>query len=509
MGQRMEEPLLKRGAKVHLKVVARPNFSLIPNNQPSRIYMQLRRDLCGYAMSTKALPHITVPFLNSVLGQWRGLEHGHKWSSAIAIVVICAAVYGCSLAAHYIEDLFANKAGASTALYMDSFIEPLVQELASGSSLAPENRSSLERRLAPASIGKPVVSFRIWVGDQIVFSDYAELVGKQFPTTVARERAFMGDVVAKFGADGEDDKHEQALGVPILEVYAPIRQIGTNRIIALAETYQLAIDLSREIETAKHTSYVIIASMATGLLLVIFTLTNQLQNRIGELARQTARDEKFKMHVCSANRNMLETNERNLRRVGDELYAGPLQLVAFAQLRLDALREAPDKLDAEIATISEALTECRKQIRNVLGGMAPSGLESLSLPKVISTAVCVNELRTNSEVSCSFRDLPQDPSLSLKTCIYQFIEQGLTSIFQEASGHKIHVVAECEEERLEIVIFYHPQHTEPSPLSAIETASADLRHRIEALGGALAVQSGAGKESSIRASFWIGKSANG
>src|SRR5262249_49437612 len=156
--------------------------------------------------------------------------------------------------------------------------------------------------------------------------------------TAERNRAFAGDLIASFGLEGDDDEGERALRVPILEIYAPVRQTGTNKIIALAETSELAGDLMNDIRTAQYISYAVLGSASIGLILVLVSLTGGLQSQIGELARRQKEGESFQRRVCSANRRVLEINERNLRRIGEELYSGPLQLVAFAQLKLDALR---------------------------------------------------------------------------------------------------------------------------------------------------------------------------
>src|SRR5262245_66621999 len=88
--------------------------------------------------------------------RWRhDLGWARKLAGAASIALICATVYACSVAAQHIQELFANKAGASTALYMDSFVEPLVQELAGKPSLSPENRAALERlRSEERRVGK-------------------------------------------------------------------------------------------------------------------------------------------------------------------------------------------------------------------------------------------------------------------------------------------------------------------------------------------------------------------
>jgi len=219
-------------------------------------------------MAANSLPRLALPILLPIRDWWQNLERARKLTSVVSLVVVCGVIYVCSFVASHIEQAFGHKAAASSALYMDSFVEPLVQELAGKATLSTENREALERLLSPASIGKPVVGFRIWIGDRVVFSNHSEIVGRRFAPSAERERAFQGDVVAKFELDAEEEVQERALHAPILEVYAPIRQTGTNRIIALAETSELAVELVREIRAAQYASYVVIASAAIGLLLL-------------------------------------------------------------------------------------------------------------------------------------------------------------------------------------------------------------------------------------------------
>src|SRR5262249_15765641 len=157
--------------------------------------------------------------------------------------------------------------------------------------------AALERLLSPASIGKPVVSFRIWVSDRIAFSSRRELIDKKFSPTSERNRAFAGDVIASFGLEGDDDEGDRALRLPIHENYGPVRQTGTNKIIALAETSELAVDLMQEIRVAQYIAYAILGGVAGGLILVLVSLTGGLQSQIGELAQRQEEDEHFKKRI--------------------------------------------------------------------------------------------------------------------------------------------------------------------------------------------------------------------
>ena len=455
-------------------------------------------------MTANTLPQGALPLAASAIQWWRGLGRARKLTAALSIGIVCATLVACSVVAQHIQELFANKAAASTALYVDSVVEPLAQELALAPSLSEKNRNALEQLMSPASIGKPVVAFRIWVSDRIVFSSRGELVGKQFSTTPARTRAFQGDVVASLGLEGDDEDDERALRVPILEIYAPLRQAGTNRIIALAETSELAVDLMQDIRGVQYASWAVLVGGASGLILVLFGLTGGLQRQIGELARQRIQDKLRHTHLCRANRRVLEINEKKLRSVEEELGAGPLQLIAFAQLRLDALREAPDQLGEEISAISAALHECTKRIRGVSSGLTPSDLRELPLPEVIGTAICLHEARTASVVSCEFSNLPQEAPYVLKSCLYQCIEQALGQVQRRSANAKVHVRARCEEDRFEMELICRLQPAACCVAEAIEHGVESLRHEIEALGGILAVQAHSDEHICIVVSFWIG-----
>ena len=100
--------------------------------------------------------------LASLLELWRTVSAERKLKCAVLVIVASLTAHVCLTVGRYIEELLANKVAASSALYMDSFVEPLVQDLATTAALSAETRRALEAALAPATIGRPVVSFRIF-----------------------------------------------------------------------------------------------------------------------------------------------------------------------------------------------------------------------------------------------------------------------------------------------------------------------------------------------------------
>jgi signal transduction histidine kinase len=440
--------------------------------------------------------------LGSVVALWRVVSAERNLRFVVALIVLGASACVCRTVGNHIEEVLANKTAASIALYMDSFVEPIVQELATRTTLSPESRTALGRLFEPATIGRPVVSFRIWITDEIVFSSRGDLIGKHFRSTLARKKAFEGEVVAGFGLEGDDDEHERALGVPILQIYAPVRQTGTNRIIALAETAELATSLTQEIRAAQYASYATIVSAAMGLVFLIFKLTSGLQNRIGKLAEQQVENLRFRSRVCRAHSHALEMSERNFRDLSERLHTGPLQLIALAQLRFGALFDDPERYRADVDVIKKALSDCTKQLRDVLAGVAPVQLEQMSLIEVITTSVC---LRDRVTVTSDLRDLPETVPYLIKSCIYQILEQAIRVVLLHTPNARVHVRAWSDIEKLNVTLDCDGELSKPVLWLAkeIEDGTQILRHLVEALGGALAVQARGDEDLTVAANFWI------
>jgi signal transduction histidine kinase len=438
-----------------------------------------------------------IDFLAQFLTWWRRFERRQKFAAAVSVSVVCSVVYVCSFLGTYIEEAFGNKAAASTALYMDSFIEPLVQTLGQSSSLSPQTRAALERLLSPASIGKPVVAFRIWVGDRIVFSNRSELVGRSFPPSAARSSARQGEVVATFGPDSDDDEYERSLGVPTLEIHAPIRKAGTHEIIAIAETAELASKVTSQIRAAQYTSYAVIVSLATVVLLTLFGFGS---SRDGMDERIVAMDA-LASRLCAASGHVLEASDRDRRTLCEELHAGPLQHAAFALLRVEELREAGERPDTEIEIVSQALETCVAQLR-ALSGSLPPEFTDVPVATVCNMAISQHVLKTGHPVEFDLTELPQNVPYALKACLFHLLAESLHDSTKYAQESKIQICARRKEEGFEIGVYCETnRHTVDGLVAELSRGSQNLRSRVESVRGELVFESVPSGVVSITANF--------
>ncbi|MFX4941222.1 hypothetical protein ABTC18_19930, partial [Acinetobacter baumannii] len=86
--------------------------------------------------------------------------------------------------------------------------------------------------------------------DQVVIysSMSKDVIGKQFVSSDVAN-AFNGQTVAEFDdMVSVESAYEQTLGLPIIEVYAPLYRTGTKEILAVGEIYDDARELAQELK---------------------------------------------------------------------------------------------------------------------------------------------------------------------------------------------------------------------------------------------------------------------
>jgi signal transduction histidine kinase len=429
---------------------------------------------------------------------WRGLPLPLKAAVGASGLVVAAMAYlGAVVAGHARENVLQRRASAA-ALYMSNFVERHIQELESKSTLSDENRAVLEGLLSPASMHRPIIAFRIWKGDTVAFSNERDLIGRTFARTAARELALQGQVALEFEQpDGDDDEQVRSLRLPVLEVYAPVRQGGTNRIIALVETYEIGVELKHEVWVHQLSAWAAVLTVTLTIVILLFSMARSgeiersfLMNRMGESERRRRRVSEANLQVCAM-------NDRSLRSVGTELNEGPGQYIALALLKFEALEELVARANAvaplcvngyneDLKTIREALNATLQHIRGVYGGFPPADIERLSLRDTLDRAAARHERRTGVNVKFESHGLPDQLPFPLKTALYHFTLEGLSSTYP-ALVQSINVFAENQSLILRIAGGRGTLNTDaqrPVRYPVLE----DLRNRIEALGGALELE---------------------
>lgn len=430
--------------------------------------------------------------------------------------------------AERMEDAVIHSAAAASALYTDSFIEPAVQSLDADGQLSKSDEAALDHLMSPQKHGSTLVGFRIWRGDTIVYSDQKEMIGRTFPPSPRRQRAWRGQVEAEYKDLDQPEHAPLPSRAPLLEIYAPVRATGTNKVIALAETYQVAETLPAEIQVARIGSWLVVGFVSllmTAAQLAIVksgssTIDEQrraLDSRIAELQVLLDENRTLRVRANQASARVIQMNEGYLRRIGSDLHDGPIQLIGVTALRLGAMAESleadghplPTDVEMDIAVMREALKDSLGELRRLSLGLAAPEIEKLSLPALLELVASQHERRTGTKVRRDFGELPEDLPIALKSCVYRFVQEGLSNATRHADGLDQTVVAHGVADRLEVSVQDQGPGIGalPRPGELGGQGLQGLRDRVESLGGTFRIASKPGAGTCLALQFDLTKAS--
>lgn len=418
-----------------------------------------------------------------------------------------------------IETAVTNRTAAVTALYVNSYISPYLQELATGATLSAENLAELESLLAETSLGQQIVSFKVWSPDGvIVYSPNPDLIGQKFVIQGGLAEAFQGDVVSEVSRlDKNEQAYERQNWDTLIETYAPARAAGSGQIIAVSEFYQTTEDLMAEIRAAQYYSWVVVGVVMLGVYLLLAGLVGRASNTI--IAQQTTlqanldqlhavltQNEQLHERVRRAAGRTTALNEQYLRRISADLHDGPAQDLALALLRIeslaDACTEAQSAAQQDFRIVYTAIESAMSELRTISAGLRLPAIEPISLTETIQRAVHDYEQKSGSAVTLTLGRLPEDVPLPVKITLFRLIHEALANGFHHAAGkaQTVHVYVSDEVLSAEI--------TDAGPGFDLLTVKADgrlglvgMRERVELLGGRFEVFSTPGYGTAVRANL--------
>jgi len=455
-----------------------------------------------------------VGAVRSLVEAWRQLRLDHQFLITAAIVIAAAmTILGAWVSDRIVRGVVQNSA-ASTAVFLVGFFEKHVQGLASADELSADTQAKIDELVKTKILGNRILAIKIWTAEgRIAYSSDSEIIGKQFPVTDNLREAWSGSVVPEYNdlSDVENEIEREA-GKPMLEIYVPVRERGSQKVVAVAEVYETAEELSSELGRAHVQTILVVATLAVALLASLFHIVRRgsitieqqqvsLSERVVDLSNLLSVNRELQTRVANANRRAAQTNEQFLRRIGAELHDGPVQLLGLGLLRLDALKkrliplEGTGKRD-DFEIIRSALDDALREVRGICAGVAIPELQDATLSTVLETAVRNHERRTNSRVEMLLHDsLPKTLSLPINTCLYRFIQEGLNNAFRHAAGKCQKVTATINAGLIELVVSDAGPGIAPAirPLSDGHSGGLGLqglKNRIEAIGGEFSVESG-------------------
>ena len=446
--------------------------------------------------------------------RWRlNLAQQFMLASLIVLVVGMAGIG--AWVARQIEDGVVQRSAATTALYVDSLVAPPLQELAESDALSSEAKGRLEWLFADTPLGREVRLFQVWDPDgKVVFSTVPGLVGQELQVDPDYGEALAGRVQAHIGhAEGGDLLPASDKSPDLLEIYSPVRNRGTNEVIAVAEFYYAIDDLREEIAKAQRQSWLIVglATLAIYLALAEFVrrASNTIERQQRELATQVAtlrgllhQNEELHQRARGAAARTVALNERFLRRISADLHDGPAQDISLALLRLDTVAAQYSggsvatgvDVEQEIAVIQGTLQRALQELRTTSSGILLPQLSALSLGGTIDHVARAHRRRTGYAPEVKLSALPEQAPLATKIAVYRIIQEALSNAARHAPGASVTIGAESDGTMLRIEIVDQGPGFDPANQNGNQErlGLVGMRERIESLGGTLTIASAPG-----------------
>jgi signal transduction histidine kinase len=430
----------------------------------------------------------------------RSLATRFAWASGVVLVAATVAIG--SFVVGRIEDAVVRNSANATAIYMESFLSPISQQLVTGEPLSPGAKRAMEEIFTNTALGDRVVSYKIWSpGGRVIDASNPEIVGLDFAVTEELRLALDGAVIATMEAFGDaEDEFESAMAMPLVEIYSPIHAAWSGEIVAVAEFYEVNPALQRDLAEARWAAWATVAAivLALGSVLYVIVLGGSrtieaqkaaLDARLAELADLSARNTELRLRVQGAAARAAEQTDRSMRRIGADLHDGPAQHLAYAALRLDNLRDKlgdPERAEAELDTVKGAVQGAMGEVRALSRGLSLPEIAGLSAGRILRLAVEAHEARTGHavEIEESGEDAP-DLSMAERICVFRFVQEALNNASRHAGGAGMAVTLDVAPAHLRLVV----ADRGPGPGDRVGLGLAGLRDRVESLGGRFEVRS--------------------
>ncbi|URK89226.1 sensor histidine kinase (plasmid) [Rhizobium sp. RCAM05350] len=446
---------------------------------------------------------------DNLITRWNSQSLTKQFLLIGGIVATTAMVLVGGFVSSLIEEAVTRNSAATTALYVDSVIAPLLPDMQTTRVLDDAAARALDETLGQGALGGRLLSFRLWRADgTVLYSNEESAIGKRLDLSDDLRTAFAGRMVAEFEPSvTTTEAIDQGVGRPLLKIYNPVLQPWSGEVVAVSEFHEVADDFQRSLRRARFQSWLAVAAFTVSFFIVLSaivlrgsrTIESQrrvLRQRVDELSTLLLQNETLRGRLQRASQRATALNESHLRRIGADLHDGPAQLVAYASLRLDSNAlispaTAQPAREREIAAIKASLDEAMDEIRTICSGLVLPQLEAASLSEILERSVEAHRQRTGSPIDLSISSPPERLSPSAKICIYRFVQETLNNAYRHGGGVGQRVVQTTEGDRVRIEVADNGPGFDLDDVQPTSLGLAGLRERIESLGGTFEINASA------------------
>ena len=411
-----------------------------------------------------------------------------------------------------VKESVVQRMGTVTALFVDSFIAPHVQTLASRTELTPEEIAVLNKDLRETIQSQKIVSLKIWSKQgRVLYSTEPAVIGKTLVVEEDLAEAFSGRIFSEISIRSAEAQAKHGQPMPrLIETYIPIHENHSGRVIAAAEFYQLPNEIDKLARAAQVNSWTWVASIMSTMYLCLFMLVRRgsktiddqqvdLNQKITELTYLNEQNMQLQERVIKAAERATLVNESFLQRVSTDIHDGPGQDLGFALMQIKNLEDALIKTNiSEQSTPAEwssglkqtraAIESAVKDLRALSANIELPDIALLSIDAIaqrvvrdhhIKTGVVVELVTTKQNIPASFRE---------KVAVYRLLQESLANAYRHAHDAACRVSLKTMSNGLVVEISDKGPGFDPQvALKKKRLGLIGMRQRIEVLGGSFQI----------------------
>jgi signal transduction histidine kinase len=154
------------------------------------------------------------------------------------------------------------RSAATSALYAESFLGPLIHDVSFDEPLPAERIAQLDALFVSTRFAEQVVSVKLWAPDGTLrYALAPELIGRRFTGKSSLTRAVDGQITSHVSSlQRPEHAYEAPRWSQLIETYVPIWSPDTGSVVAVAEFYELPDALLAQLRAARLTGWLIVGS---------------------------------------------------------------------------------------------------------------------------------------------------------------------------------------------------------------------------------------------------------
>jgi signal transduction histidine kinase len=443
-------------------------------------------------------------------GRWKALSIVQQFVVAAGLAV------GVNMVAtgYWAEDRIYENAIASIAetgaLYLEGFLAPHVQTLATAPDLDGDDKRNIDALVHNSSLTGRVEIIKVWRLDgSLVYSTDGSRADPQPKDELLRAAAGQVAVDFKGHDDGWTVRRPRRV-----EIYSPLYREGTKTPIAVGEFYENIDYLHETFNHYRRTMWIVILVFTISIIGSIYFIIAHANRTIGRqraellaslesASRLARRNDRLRRIADKARLNTSVVNETYLANIGADLHDGPMQVLSLARLKLSSLNgaNAPGADQQPCREIEKLIEQTVVELRSLASGLVLPEIEKISLEDALRSAIARHSHITGTEAAFSADPLPPDIPTVVKVCCYRLVQEALNNAYKHAAGREqaVHVGFTGQHIEIRVSDGGMREGDVHADNSAISLGLRGLLNRVRALRGTLVMRSRSGGGTELRA----------